>query len=102
MVVQPFYFMIEGFGLRLIAKLNCLPEEAYQFAFRRFSANLKDFSRRQKEQFCHILHQVARAHQGIGTPEMAILKRIRIDLGRLTLFSQEPWPAVKHVQGPTR
>jgi uncharacterized tellurite resistance protein B-like protein len=82
------------FALRLKAQWNCLPEEAYQFAFRRFSANIQDFSRRQKEYFFFILHQVAQARQGICADENAILKRIRVDLGRLSLFSRASWPAV--------
>jgi uncharacterized tellurite resistance protein B-like protein len=81
------------FAIRLKDKMNCLPEEAYQFAFRRFAANMKDFSRRQKEQFFHILNQVAQARQGICAVESAMLKRIRVDLGRLSLFPRKSLPA---------
>lgn len=81
------------FSLKLKAKLQCLPEEAYQFAFRRFSANITEFSRQQKEQFCYMLQQIAQAHAGISAAESAVLKRIRLDLGRLSLFSKGPQPA---------
>jgi uncharacterized tellurite resistance protein B-like protein len=87
------YGDIALFAIRLKNKLNCLPEEAYQFAFRRFAANMQHFSRRQKEQFFHILNQVAQARQGICAAESAILKRIRIDLGRLSLFPRKSLPA---------
>jgi uncharacterized tellurite resistance protein B-like protein len=83
---------IAVFAIGQKAKVNCLPEEAYQFAFRRFAANMKDFSRRQKEQFFHILNQVAQARQGICAVESAMLKRIRVDLGRLSLFSRISLP----------
>jgi uncharacterized tellurite resistance protein B-like protein len=81
------------FAIRLKDKLNCLPEEAYQFAFRRFAANMNDFSRRQKEQFFHILNQLAQARQGICAAESVLLKRIRVDLGRLSLFPRKSLPA---------
>lgn len=87
------YGDIALFAIRLKDKLNCLPEEAYQFAFRRFAANMKDFSRRQKEQFFHILNQVAQARQGVCAAESALLKRIRVDLGRLPLYSRKSLPA---------
>jgi uncharacterized tellurite resistance protein B-like protein len=75
------------FALRLKNKLNWLPEEAYHFAFRRFAANIQDFSSWQKKQFFHILHQVAQASQGISKAERALLRRIQVDLGRLSSFS---------------
>jgi uncharacterized tellurite resistance protein B-like protein len=81
-------------AFKIKARMNSSPEEAYQFAFRRFSANIKEFSRRQKEQFFHILDQVVKASQGICAEESMLLKRIRVDLGRLTLFSREFQKAV--------
>lgn len=74
------------FAFKLMDRMNELPEEAYQFAFRRFSANMEEFSRRQKEQFIHILNQVAKATQGVCAAESRILQRIRVDMGRLSLF----------------
>jgi uncharacterized tellurite resistance protein B-like protein len=74
------------FAFKLKDKINAKPEEAYQFALRRFASNTKEFSRRQKENFFHILLQVAKASQGMSAVEGGLLNRIRIDMGRLSMF----------------
>jgi uncharacterized tellurite resistance protein B-like protein len=60
------------------------PEEAYQFAFRRFAANQCDLKPDVREYFIRVLQQLAHSGNGISPERAALLKRIRKDLAKLS------------------
>ncbi len=58
-------------------------EDAYAYAFRRFSANQKALNDQMKKRFIQIMEQMAEAHDGISRKENEILRRFRRDINRL-------------------
>lgn len=59
------------------------PDEAYQFAFRRFAANREAFDVQLKRQFVDILQQIAEADNRVSGKEIDFIKRFRKDLRRI-------------------
>jgi uncharacterized tellurite resistance protein B-like protein len=77
------YGPIACYAFQLKKTYNAPPEEAYQFAFRRFAANQADLKPELREHFLHILSRIAQRCKGISSKEQALLKRIRKDLTKL-------------------
>lgn len=59
------------------------PEEAYAYAFRRFTANRQVLNEEMKKNFVRIMHQVAQAYDGVSRKENELLRRFRRDINRL-------------------
>jgi uncharacterized tellurite resistance protein B-like protein len=76
--------LIACYSFQLKQTYDASPEEAYQFAFRRFAANQRDLKPEIKENFLKILQQMAQCCKGVSSKEQALLKRIRKDLSKLS------------------
>lgn len=58
-------------------------EEAYQFAFRRFTENRRELDESFKKRFFGILQRLADSHEGVSRKEQELLRRCRRDMSRL-------------------
>lgn len=58
-------------------------EDAYAYAFRRFSANRQVLNDDIKKRFIQIMEQMAEAYDGVSRKESEILRRFRRDINRL-------------------
>jgi uncharacterized tellurite resistance protein B-like protein len=77
------YGEIALYVLDLKNQYKATVEEAYQFAFRRFSQNRRELDQETKTRFHRILKHVAAAHNGTSGKEKDLLRRFQRDLNRL-------------------
>jgi len=64
-------------------KYGVKAEEAYQFAFRRFTENRRELDAGLKKKFIDILQRVADSSDGTSRKEHELLRRCRKEINRL-------------------
>lgn len=62
---------------------NVHVEEAYAYAFRRFTTSRKALDEKMKKRFLQLMEKVADAHDGVSRKENEFIRRFRRDINRL-------------------
>ncbi len=62
---------------------NIHVEDAYAYAFRRFTTSRKALDEETKKRFLQLMERLADAHDGVSRKENEFIRRFRRDLGRL-------------------